>query len=108
MTFSPIRKALLIITTTVGVVVLYGAYRVTKLPLMMTATQTQSPRQLLSGSEPTAEERYVELMKKYLVRYDFGPTYHPVNLQGSAARFAGRLLASRGLILARVNPESAE
>ena len=109
MTFSPIRKALLIITATVGVVVLYGAYRVTKLPLMPTATQTQSPRQLLSGSEPTAEERYLELMKKYLVRYDFGPTYHPVNMQSSAARrFAGRLLASRGLTLARVNPESAE
>jgi O-methyltransferase len=109
MTFPPIRKTLLIITATVGVVVVYGAYRVTKLPPMTTAPPTQSPRQLLSGSEKTAEERYLELMKKYLVRYDFGPTYHPVNMQSSAARrFAGRLLASRGLILARVNPESAE
>jgi hypothetical protein len=104
-----IRNVAITSLATIGAVALYATYRISKLPLAATLTLPHRQGQFLSRDEKTSEERYLGLLKKYLVRYDIGLTYHPVNLQSTAPRrFLARLLARRGLVLTRVATDNLE
>src|SRR5262249_5112849 len=86
MAASPFRKAVIYVLTITGAVALYTAYRISKLPLNKpAAVVSHSRRQFLSGQERTSDDRYLALLKRYLVRYDFGPSYRVVNFESSSA-----------------------
>ena len=57
-------------------------------------------------SANTVEERYLDLLKRYLIRYDFTESYRKITLHTPLLRFAGRYLASRGLEIVQVSPAS--
>ena len=52
----------------------------------------------------TLEDRYLDLLKKYLTRYDFAESYRQVSLNSPFRKLVGRFLASRGLEVVRVEP----
>lgn len=52
----------------------------------------------------TAEDRYLDLLKMYLTRYDFAESYMKVTLDTPLLRLVGKFLASRGLEIVQVAP----
>lgn len=66
---------------------------------------TISGKALDAGS--TCEDRYLDLLKKYLTRYDFGETYARLQPNSPMRKAVDRFLAPRGLALVQVVPLGA-
>jgi O-methyltransferase len=97
-------RLVIAILASVGAVTVVGATWVCIAPTQTPTIRADASRALplLAGFERSWEERYLALLKKYLVRYDFGPSLQPVNTQASIfRRLVGKFLASRDLVLAR-------
>lgn len=101
---ATVLKYLLPPLALVGVASLFFlAYVAWSVPRYFPGANRGIPRVAVSTAD-SLEERYLDLLKRYLTRYDFGESYRKITLNTPLLRVAGRFLASRGLEVVQVSP----
>lgn len=99
LTYSLLPLALVGLTSLILVV-----FVALSLPRPNRGTVKRSALFTAPGATSTCEDRYLDLLKKYLTRYDFTESSKKVNLNSPPSRLVGRFLASRGLEVVQVKP----
>jgi len=102
-------NALILVLAAIGIVSIGAIFFIWRMPPMTEDKPVRAALPVLTGSERTADDRYLALLKKYLTRYDFGgKVLQPMDEYNAARKYVGRYLRSRGVVLAKVKQQIPE